>query len=80
MLFPRVLYRNKRKIWVPGNKGSKHRREVKGNPRIIDISNLERIAQEDEEDHVRLPEKLECLIYLATLRVFITVSENLRMN
>lgn len=52
---------------------------MKGNPRIIDISNLERIAQEDE-GHVRLSEKLECLIYLATLRVFITVSENLRMN
>lgn len=53
---------------------------MKGNPRIIDISNLERIAQEDEEGHVRPSEKLECLIYFATLRVFITVSENLRMN
>lgn len=64
MLFPRVIHQNKEKIWAPGNKGSKHRREVKGSSRIIVNSNLERMEQEDEEGHVRLPEKLECLIYI----------------
>lgn len=64
----------------PGNKGSKHWREIKGSTRIRDTSNLEVMEQEDEEGCARLPEKLECLIYLATLRVFITLSESLRMN
>lgn len=84
MLLPctlsQVFTLEKKENMVPGNKGSKHQREIKVSIRIRDTNNLEVTEQEDEEGRARFSEKLECLIYLATLRVFITLSESLRMN